>query len=436
MPLVHRGLLATVLLVAAACSPAPSPVPAGPSGTAQAATAPPSGTPARTSSALPSAPAAGSPGASAVASVPTTAFDPTGVVPVVRVVTGGLTSPLDVADAGDGSGRIFVAEQAGRIRIVRDGTLVEQPFLDISDRIASGGERGLLGIAFHPGYPTDPRVFVDYTDKDGNTVVSSFRVIATDPDAADPASEAVLLHVTQPFPNHNGGGIHFGPDGMLYIALGDGGSGGDPQGNGQRLDTLLAKILRIDVDGASGTSAYAVPPDNPFLATAGARPEIWLTGLRNPWRFSFDGPTGDLWIGDVGQALWEEIDVARHDASGLDFGWNVMEGFHCFQPSNGCDQANLTLPVAEYGHDLGCAVIGGVVVRDARQGRLDGGYLFGDACSDNLWLMDPNGNGRREPVIVARMGRTLSSIDATDDGTVYATALGSGELLRISGPGG
>ena len=348
-----------------------------------------------------------------------------------------------MAEAGDGSGRIFVAEQAGRIRIVRDGTLVERPFLDITGQIASGGERGLLGIAFHPGYPADPRVFVDYTDKNGNTVVSSFRTTATDSDAADPDSEVVVpdsevvvLQVTQPFANHNGGGIHFGPDGKLYIGLGDGGSAGDPQGNGQRLDTLLAKILRIDVDGVSGASAYAIPPDNPFLGTAGARPEIWLTGLRNPWRFSFDGPTGDLWIGDVGQGAWEEIDVARHGASGLDYGWNVMEGFHCFKPSNGCDETGLTLPVAEYGHDLGCAVIGGVVVRDPRQGRLDGNYLFGDACSDNLWLMDPTGDGRREPVLVERMGRSLSSIDAMDDGTVYATALGSGELLRISGPGG
>jgi glucose/arabinose dehydrogenase len=400
MPLVRQGLLATVVLVAAACSTAPSPV-SVPSGLVRAG-----------------------------------AFDPAGVVPVVHVVTGGLRSPLDVADAGDGSGRIFVAEQAGRIRIVRDGTLFVRPFLDITGRIASGGERGLLGIAFHPGYPTDPRIFVDYTDTSGNTVVSSFRVSGGDPDAAEPGSEVVLLHVTQPFANHNGGGIHFGADGMLYIALGDGGSAGDPQRNGRRLDTLLAKILRIDVNGTSGAGAYTIPADNPFLGTAGARPEIWLTGLRNPWRFSFDGPTGDLWIGDVGQAAWEEIDVARRGASGLDFGWNVMEGFHCFNPSSGCDQANLTLPVAEYGHGLGCAVIGGVVVRDPRQGRLDGGYLFGDACTDNLWLMDPTGDGRREPVLVERMGRSLSSIDALDDGTIYATALGSGELLRISGPGG
>ena len=303
-----------MVLVAAACSPAPSPVPV-PSAPGQASTARPSGTPGGPSVPQPSASVAGSPGPTIVASAPAGPFDPRGVVPVVSVVVGGLRSPLDVADAGDGSGRIFVAEQAGRIRIVRDGTLVARPFLDITDRIASGGERGLLGIAFHPGYPTDPRIFVDYTDQAGNTVVSSFRVSAGDPDAADPESEAKMLQVNQPFANHNGGGIHFGGDGMLYIALGDGGSGGDPQGNGQRLDTLLAKILRIDV---SGNNAYAVPPDNPFIATAGARPEIWLTGLRNPWRFSFDNATGDLWIGDVGQAAWEEIDVARRGASGLE----------------------------------------------------------------------------------------------------------------------
>jgi glucose/arabinose dehydrogenase len=341
-----------------------------------------------------------------------------------------------VTNAGDGSGRIFVGEQAGRIRIVKDGALLSRPFLDISARIASGGERGLLGVTFHPNYPTDPRFFVDYTDLDGNTVVSQFRVSAADPDVADPNSETVLLHVYQPDSNHNGGAVEFGPDGMLYISLGDGGSEGDPQGYGRRLDTLLAKILRIDVDGKPVNGAsYVVPPDNPFLATAGAKPEIWLTGLRNPWRMRFDGATGDLWIGDVGQNKWEEIDVARAGSKGLDYGWNTMEGFHCYQPADGCDQTGLTLPLAEYGHDLGCAVIGGVVVRDPRQGRLSGGYIFGDACSDNLWLMDPAGEGRREPVIVAHMGHTISSIGVGEDGSVYATSLSPGVLLRLTAGG-
>ncbi len=377
-----------------------------------------------------SAPRSAAPGASASA----TPFDPTGISVDVTVVVRGLAAPVDVASAGDGSGRLFVVEQAGRIRIVRDGALVERPFLDITARVASGGERGLLGLAFHPGYPGDPRFIVDYTDLDGNTVVASYRVSATDPDVADPGSEKILLHVDQPFANHNGGGLGFGPDGMLYIALGDGGSAGDPHGNGQRLDTLLAKILRIDVgNGGQASAPYAIPPDNPFVGRPGAMPEIWLYGLRNPWRFRFDRATGDLWIGDVGQNAWEEIDVARAGIGGLDFGWNRTEGFHCFDPPTGCDQTGLTPPVAEYGHDLGCAVIGGVVVRHPSDGRLDGGYLFGDACSDHLWVIDPAGDGRRDPVRVTDIGRTLSSIGQDEDGTVYATSLDHGELLRITG---
>ena len=351
----------------------------------------------------------------------------------VAVATSGFDSPLDVTNAGDGSGRLFVVERAGRIRLVKGGALVGRPFLDISGRIASGGERGLLGLAFHPDYPTDPRFFVDYTDSDGNTVVSQFTVSSSDPDLGDPKSEIVLMHIAQPFANHNGGAVVFGPDGMLYIATGDGGSEGDPQGNGQRLDTYLGKILRIDVDVAAGAStAYQVPADNPFTTTAGAKPEIWLYGLRNPWRIRFDNESGDLWIGDVGQNAWEEIDVARAGQKGLDYGWNTMEATHCFNPSSGCDQTGLTLPVAEYDHSLGCAVIGGVVVRDPSQGSLNGGYLFGDACSDNLWLLDPAGDQLRQSVLVANRWRTLSSIGEAEDGSVYATSLGNGELLRIS----
>jgi glucose/arabinose dehydrogenase len=360
------------------------------------------------------------------------ATSPTGSVNVA-VAVGGFDSPLDVTNAGDGSGRLFVVEQAGRIRLVKGGRLVERPFLDITGRIASGGERGLLGLAFHPDYPTDPRFFVNYTDRDGNTVVSQFTVSGADPDLGDPNIEVVLMHIAQPFANHNGGAVVFGPDGMLYIATGDGGSEGDPKGNGQRLDTYLGKILRIDVDVAPGAStAYEVPADNPFTTTAGAKPEIWLYGLRNPWRIRFDHETGDLWIGDVGQNAWEEIDVARAGQKGLDYGWNIMEATHCFNPSSSCDQTGLTLPVAEYDHSLGCAVIGGVVVREPSQGHLNGGYLFGDACSDNLWLMDPAGDQLRQAVLVAKMGRTLSSIGEGEDGSVYATSLGRGELLRIS----
>ena len=417
---VHTVVLVTAVAILSACSPTPSSV----SPTASSVATPRASASAGLDTSAPSA-ATGTGGP----------FDPTGVTPVVDVVVRELDAPVDVANAGDGSGRVFVAERAGRIRVVRDGGLVDRPFLDITGRISSGGERGLLGLAFHPDYPGDPRFFVDYTDRDGNTVIASFRVTAGDADVADPDSETILLRIDQPFGNHNGGALVFGPDGMLHIATGDGGSGGDPQRHGRRLDTLLAKILRIDVGGEGGPGGpYGIPSDNPFVAVAGARPEIWLTGLRNPWRIRFDRATGDLWIGDVGQGRWEEIDVARAGVGGLDYGWNTMEGFHCFEPSDGCDTTGLTLPLAEYGHDQGCAVIGGVVVRDPRQGRLDGGYLFGDSCSDNLWLMDPTGDGRREPAIATTMGRTLSSIGEGEDGTVYATSLGGGELLRISGP--
>ncbi len=351
----------------------------------------------------------------------------------LEVIVDSLTNPVDVASPGDGSGRLFVVEQAGRIRLVRDGRLATRPFLDIRTRVASGGERGLLGLAFHPEFPANPRLFVDYTDLNGDTVVSEFRLDPADGDVADPDSERVLIRIDQPYPNHNGGAVVFGPDGMLYVATGDGGSGGDPHHNGRRLDTLLAKILRIDVDGRpAGDAPYRIPDDNPFADVADAMPEIWLTGLRNPWRIRFDDENGDLWIGDVGQGSWEEIDVAPAGTGGLDFGWNVMEGFHCFEPSTGCDEAGLTLPVAEYGHDLGCAVIGGVVVRDPDQPLLDGFYLFSDSCSGNFWLLDAAANSGEEPVRTASTGRSISSIALDEDGTVLATDLASGQLLAIT----
>jgi glucose/arabinose dehydrogenase len=352
----------------------------------------------------------------------------------LRVVVDGLTSPVDVASAHDGTDRLFVVEQPGRIRLVQEGALVTRPFLDIRKEIASGGERGLLGLAFHPDFPSDPRLFVDYTDLNGDTVVSEFTVHPANADVADPGSERILLQIDQPFPNHNGGAVAFGSDGMLYVAMGDGGSGGDPQGNGQRLDTLLGKILRIDVDGPPDAgAAYRIPDDNPFVDDPDALPEIWLTGLRNPWRIRFDAETGNLWIGDVGQGAWEEIDVAPAGMGGLNLGWNVMEGFHCYRPESGCDQSGLTLPIAEYGHGLGCAVIGGVVVRDADQAQLNGGYVFAVECSGNIWLLDPSDTTtRQKAILAASTGRSISAISLDEDGTVLATDLGSGQLLVIA----
>ncbi len=380
-----------------------------------------------------SAPAAG-PSAGAASGSPARRFDPTHVSVAFDLVVDGLTAPLGVANAGDGSGRLFIVEQGGQIRIVRNGRLLPTPFLDVADEISSGGERGLLGLAFHPGYPKDPRLFVDYTDTDGNTRVSSFTVDPSKPDVVDRSSEHRLLFVKQPFPNHNGGALAFGPDGDLYIALGDGGSGGDPQGNGQSLTTLLAKILRIDVDHPAEGKDYGIPPNNPYASGArGRMPEIWLTGLRNPWRISFDRGTGDLWIGDVGQSAWEEVDVQRAGVpGGTNFGWNRMEGTHCYQPSSGCQDPSLTLPVTEYGHDQGCTVIGGLVYRGVAQPALAGGYLFADYCSGRVWAIDPSTNEVRPPTIVDDTKHSFAAFGEDEAGEAYAVDIGAGTLLKVT----
>jgi hypothetical protein len=295
----------------------------------------------------------------------------------VRLVASGLASPLDLKAAPGDAERLYVVEQGGRIRVVRGGQLQTAPFLDVASRISSGGERGLLGLAFHPQFATNRRFFVNYTDPAGDTHIAEFR--ASSADVADPGSERVLLVVAQPFANHNGGGLAFDNSGRLLIALGDGGSGGDPQNNGQRLDTLLGKILRIDVDAGS---PYSLPADNPLLQTAGARGEIWDYGLRNPFRIAVDRPTGDLYIGDVGQSRVEEIDVepaGRH--GGFNYGWRITEGSQCYNPASGCDRGGITLPVYEYGHGEGCSVTGGVVYRGCRVPALAGTYFFADYCS-------------------------------------------------------
>jgi glucose/arabinose dehydrogenase len=407
----------------AACGPV-GPTPTSAQGTASSSASAISG------SAPPSAASGSPPSAAPSVAAP---FDPAGLKVGLDTVAGGLDAPLAVTSAGDGSGRIFVTEQGGQIRIVRGGTLVATPFLDIASRITSGGERGLLGLAFHPKFPSDPRFFVNYTDTNGDTQVSSFTVDPGTPDVADPSSEVKILHIAQPYANHNGGALVFGPDGFLYISTGDGGSGGDPQGNGQSLTTLLGKILRIDVDRADGAQPYAIPPDNPFVGRAGAKPEIYLYGLRNPWRISFDRATRDLWIGDVGQSAWEEVDVARAGTSGENYGWNTMEGNHCFNPPSGCSKTGLTLPVAEYGHDAGCTVIGGNVYRGTAQPSLAGGYFFGDYCSGTIWAIDPASDALRAPTVVSTGSASLSSFGEDEAGELYATDIAGGKLLRVTG---
>jgi glucose/arabinose dehydrogenase len=274
-------------------------------------------------------------------------------------VVSGLELPVDIQNAGDGSGRLFIVEKRGRILILQNDQLLPQPFLDIENEVGSqGNEQGLLGLAFHPNYSGTGLFFVNYTDVNGNTVIARIHVSANDPNRADPTSEVDLLQVDQPYANHNGGGLAFGPDGYLYIGLGDGGSGGDPLGNGQNLQTLLGKLLRIDVDHGE---PYAIPPDKPF-AGEGGLPEIWAYGLRNPWRFSFDRLTGDLYIGDVGQDAWEEVDfVPAGMPGGMNFGWSFYEGMHPYQdqpPAN----ATFSWPVAEYS-------VTSIAARPCRNGR-------------------------------------------------------------------
>ncbi|HSL97675.1 MAG TPA: PQQ-dependent sugar dehydrogenase [Candidatus Deferrimicrobiaceae bacterium] len=334
--------------------------------------------------------------------------------------------PLGFAPLRDG--RLFVASQDGRAWVVDPAgpSVRQEPLVDLRDRVLSGGERGLLGIAVHPRFPDDRRVFVHYTDRDGNTVVSSLEANAGGT-LLDPSSERVILRVDQPYNNHNGGAVLFGPDGYLYVSLGDGGSGGDPHGNGQSLDALLGKILRLDVD--AGGDAYAIPAGNPW-AGGGGRPEVWHYGLRNPWRLSFDRVTGDLWIGDVGQGAWEEVDVARAGASGLNFGWNFLEGRHCYR-ADGCDREGLVEPVTEYDHSLGCTVIGGFVYRGAANPALRGGYLFGDYCSGRIWAIAAAGDGFRDPVEVGRAGDGLAAFGEDVAGELYLANL-DGTISRVT----
>ena len=415
--------LAVVALALAGCGGTSTPAPSV--GSISGATA----SPTSTAEASGAGPSGGSPGPGSI--------DPAAVGLGLKLVAGGLGSPLDVVDPGDGSDRLFVVEQGGLIRIVKDGKLVAKPFLDIHDRVSCCGERGLLGLAFSPQYgQSDDRFFLDYTDVDGNTAIASGSA-GPDPDVADPTSLHVLLSIDQPFPNHNGGDIVFGPDGDLYIGMGDGGSGGDPQGNGQRLDTLLGKLLRVDVIAPPPSDKeYAIPSTNPFVGRAEAKPEIWSYGLRNPWRFSFDARTGDLWIGDVGQDRFEEVDRATKASGGghgTDFGWNVMEASHCYPGGDSCDRTGLTLPLTEYDHSQGdCAVVGGYVYRGKAYPGLDGLYLFGDECSGFIRAVVADGPATQSPALLLKSGRTISSFGEDAAGELYLTDLASGELYEVT----
>jgi glucose/arabinose dehydrogenase len=340
----------------------------------------------------------------------------------------GLDQPLLVTHAGDGSDRLFVVEQPGRILIYREGRILEQPFLDVTSRISTGGERGLLGLAFHPDYADNGLFFVYFTDRRGDSVLSRFAASAQ-PDRADVESEVEVLTFAQPFSNHNGGHLAFGPDGLLYLSTGDGGGSGDPQNNAQDLGSLLGKILRIDVDGLP----YAIPPDNPFVGQSGARGEIWAYGLRNPWRFSFDRATGDMFIGDVGQGRQEEIDFQpAASAGGQNYGWRRKEGSLCFEPATGCNETGLKDPVLVYDHGPHCSVTGGYRYRGRSNAALRGIYLFGDFCSGVIWGGQPEASGVWSAAVLADTQLSIVSFGEDESGELYVVDRG-GRLFRVAG---
>ncbi|HEY3204475.1 MAG TPA: PQQ-dependent sugar dehydrogenase [Thermoanaerobaculia bacterium] len=360
----------------------------------------------------------------------------------LSLVTGSVSLPVHVANAGDGSGRLFIVEQSGYIRIFENGGLLPTPFLDVHTLVSCCVEQGLLSVAFHPNYAVNGFFYVYYTDDIGNPgdiTIARYQV-SSDPDQADPASALILLVVPHPInSNHNGGQLFFGPDGYLYAGTGDGGSGGDPPNNAQNLSVMLGKMLRIDVNGTgtipcnqSTARPYAIPPDNPFIGNPSDCHEIWAYGVRNPWRFSFDSATGDLLIGDVGQNLWEEVDFQpAGDAGGENYGWRRMEGTHCYNPPTNCNDGTLTLPILEYDHNGGrCAIIGGFRYRGTTIPSLYGTYLYGDECSGQIWAAAQNGGGSWTTQQLLDTSYILSSFGEDESGELYVANLG-GAIYRF-----
>ncbi|MFN8633681.1 MAG: PQQ-dependent sugar dehydrogenase [Chloroflexota bacterium] len=336
----------------------------------------------------------------------------------------GFKQPLFLTHAGDGSGRRFVVERGGTIRVIQGDQLLPTPFLDISSRITtSGTEQGLLGLAFHPHFAENGRFFVGYTDRQGKDTVERYQVSA-DPNVADPSTGVKLLSIDDPAPNHNGGMVLFGPDGKLWIGFGDGGAAGDRFQNGQNKQTLLGKMLRLDADSGE---PYGIPADNPYVGSSEYRPEIWAMGLRNPWRYSFDRATGDLWIGDVGQNAYEEIDrVPAGSTGGLNFGWPITEGTHCYPVSAQCDTSAYTQPVVDYGRDGGCSVTGGYVYRGPSFPTLQGLYFFGDFCTGKVWSLDRPDGGSWRMTEQLQQPIQISSFGEDEAGDLYVTTFSGG----------
>jgi glucose/arabinose dehydrogenase len=352
----------------------------------------------------------------------------------LTLVENGFDQPVLVTHAGDGSGRLFVVEKAGIIRVIDGGSTLATPFLDIRSLVGTTGERGLLGLAFHPSYETNRAFYVYYTRvSTGRLVIREYRASVGDPNVADPGSARTILTIAHGATNHNGGNLAFGADGYLYIGTGDGGGSGDPGNDAQRKDSLLGKILRIDINGTTASRAYRRPASNPYVGGPGLN-EIWSRGLRNPWRFSFDRATRDLWIGDVGQEKWEEIDrsTRSHGAGrAKNFGWRVMEGFHCYRPSSGCDKSGKSKPLAEYSHGSGCSVTGGYVYRGSQIASMAGYYVFGDFCSGRVWTIPRTADRPAAEALLMDTSHHISSFGEDEAGEIYLVDFG-GAIYRFT----
>ena len=360
----------------------------------------------------------------------TTAPPPSQLTASLTSLATDFLQPVGLAAANDGTGRLFVVEQRGTVRAIQNGLPAATTFLDIQSKVDFGGEKGLLGFAFHPQFAQNRRFFLNYTrvlNGQLQSVIAEYLASSTNPDLAIPSSERILLVLDQPFVNHNGGQLAFGPDGFLYIGFGDGGSEGDPFGNGQSVQTLLGKILRVDVDTTSPNKEYGIPADNPF-ANGGGLPEIWAWGLRNPWRFSFDAG-GRLFCADVGQDSFEEVDIIIR---GGNYGWNIMEGLHCFNPSTGCDQSGLLLPIAEYNHSEGTAVIGGFVYGGSAIAQLKGLYIFGDLSSGSIWTLREATPGVWSRSLLLSSGKMISSFGQDQAGEIYVLDYTNGAVLKLT----
>jgi len=430
-------LLSTMFILLAACQaiqpPMPTIVAAKPTATVTGTAVPPTATPTQTA-VMPSEVTA-TPELTETVMMPIVVAETTAPPPLeqlnltLKPVASGFAKPLYLTHAHDQ--RLFVVQQAGQIMIIEGGVTRPTPFLDIKTRVGSNGnEQGLLSVAFHPNYQKNGLFYVNYTNLEGSTTIARYNVSA-DPNVADEISEQILLTIPQPYSNHNGGHILFGPDGYLYIGMGDGGAANDPHNNGQSLNTLLGKILRLDVDTGS---PYGVPQDNPFITTAAARPEIWSFGWRNPWRMAFDAATGDLYVADVGQNQYEEVDVElAGSGGGQNYGWRLMEASHCFNPTS-CDPATLkvVMPIAEYPHSQGCSVTGGYVYHGTQFPQLNGVYIYGDYCTGTLWGLRHEADGSWSQAELLASGKIISSFGLDAAGELYLIDHRNGEVWQVS----